>query len=137
MFCPETNFIYVWLYIFHDCTRIIVWMTRRRLVERHFKLTLSGCVVSICCVGLMCFAINLIIVPGMFVCSSFLISACMFIVSTALLISSATVIVRAGRMLFSSVSAIAERRDMGRYEVPLSVTLLGFGIGTMLAKFHV
>ena len=37
------------------------------------------------------------IVPGMFVCSSFLISVCMFIVSKALLISSATVIVRAGR----------------------------------------
>ena len=38
---------------------------------------------------------NLMIVPGMFVCSSFLISVCMFIVSKALLISSATVIVRA------------------------------------------
>ena len=37
---------------------------------------------------------NLKIVPGMFVCSSFLISVCMFIVSKALLISSATVIVR-------------------------------------------
>ena len=32
----------------------------------------------------------------MFVCSSFLISVCMFIVSKALLISSVTVIVRAG-----------------------------------------
>ena len=39
---------------------------------------------------------NLMIVPGMFVCSSFLISVCMFIVSKALLISRATVIVRAG-----------------------------------------
>ena len=39
---------------------------------------------------------NLMIVPGMFVCSSFLICVCMFIVSKALLISSATVIVRAG-----------------------------------------
>ena len=29
------------------------------------------------------------------------------------------------------------RRDMGLYEVPLSVSLLGFGIGTMLANFHV
>ena len=37
---------------------------------------------------------NLMIVHGMFVCSSFLISVCMFIVSKALLISSATVIVR-------------------------------------------
>ena len=37
---------------------------------------------------------NLMIVPGMLVCSSFLICVCMFIVSKALLISSATVIVR-------------------------------------------
>ena len=36
------------------------------------------------------------IVPEMFVCNSFLISVCMFIVSKALLISSVTVIVRAG-----------------------------------------
>ena len=39
---------------------------------------------------------NIMIVPGMFVCSSFLLNVCMFIVSKALLISSATVIVRAG-----------------------------------------
>ena len=39
---------------------------------------------------------NLMIVPGMFVCSSFLISVCMFIASKSLLISSATVIVCAG-----------------------------------------
>ena len=39
---------------------------------------------------------NLMIVTGMFVCSRFLISVCMFIVSKALLILSATVIVRAG-----------------------------------------
>ena len=38
----------------------------------------------------------LMIVHGMLVCSSFLISVCMFIVSKALLISSDTVIVRAG-----------------------------------------
>ena len=53
---------------------------------------------------------NLMIVPGMFVCSSFLIS-----VSKALLISSATVIVRAGgaiwlnpfaTVLFSVCSAV-------------------------------
>ena len=42
-----------------------------------------------------------------------------------------------GRRLFSSVFAITEMRDMGLYEVPLSVSLLGFGIGTMLANFHV
>ena len=38
---------------------------------------------------------NLMGVPGMLVCSSFLISVCMFIVSKALLISSVTVNVRA------------------------------------------
>ena len=119
---------------------------------------------------------NLVIVPGMFVCSSFLISVCMFIVSKVLLISSATVIVRTGGAiwlnpfatvlfsvcsavtveccvlypccmgvfavmlggrLFSSVFAITERRDMGLYDVHLFMSLLGFGIGTMLANFHV
>ena len=39
---------------------------------------------------------NLMSVPGILVCSSFLISVCMFIVSKALLISSTTVIARAG-----------------------------------------
>ena len=55
------------------------------------------------------------IVPGMFVCSSFLISVCILIVSKGLLILSATVIIRAGRaiwlnpfatMLFSVCSAV-------------------------------
>ena len=58
---------------------------------------------------------NLMIMPGMFVCTRFLISVCMFIVSKALLISSAPVIVRAGgatwlnhftRVLFSVCSAV-------------------------------
>ena len=39
------------------------------------------------------------------------------------------------RRLFSSIFAITERRDMGLYEVPLSMSLLGFGMGTMLANF--
>ena len=42
-----------------------------------------------------------------------------------------------GRQLFSSVFAITERRVMGLYEVRLCVSLLGFGIGTMLANSHV
>ena len=45
---------------------------------------------------LMQLAMNLMIVPGMLVCSSILISLCMFTVSKALLISSATGIVCAG-----------------------------------------
>ena len=120
------------------------------------------------------------IVPGMFVWSSFLISVCMFIVSKALLISSATVIVRAGgsiwfknplatvlfsvcsavtveccvlypcymgvfgmfavmygRRLFSSVFELVRGGIWALYKVPLSVSLLGFGIGTMLANIHV
>ena len=40
-----------------------------------------------------------------------------------------------GIMLFSSVFAITERRDMGLYEVSLS--LFGFGMGTMLTNFHI
>ena len=35
------------------------------------------------------------------------------------------------------VSAITEWRDMGMYEVPLSMSLLDFGIWTMLANFHI
>ena len=118
------------------------------------------------------------IVSSILACSSFLISVCMFIVSKALLISSATVSVCAGgviwlnsfatllftlcssvtveccvlypcyvgvfrmfsvmqgRRLFSSVFAITERRDMCLYEVSLSMPLLGFRMGTMLANFH-
>ena len=55
--------------------------------------------ISICCVGfasldVVCDELNDCV--WVLVCSSFLISVCMFIVSKALLISSATVIVRAG-----------------------------------------
>ena len=45
------------------------------------------------------------IVPGILVCSSFLISVCMFIVSKALLISSATVIVREGEAIWLNLCA--------------------------------
>ena len=37
-------------------------------------------------------------------------------------------------MVFSSVFVITERRDMGLYEA--SISLLGFGMGTMLVNFH-
>ena len=37
---------------------------------------------------------------------------------------------------YSPVSAITERRDMGLYEVSLSMSLFGFGMVTMLANFH-
>ena len=80
-----------------------------------FKLTLSGCVISICCVGFASLDVVCDELNGMFVCSSFLINVCMFIVSKALLISSATVIVRAGgaiwlnpftKVLFSVCNAV-------------------------------
>ena len=48
---------------------------------------------------------NLIIVPGILVCSSLLISVCMFIVSKALLIWSSTVIVRAGGAIWLNTFA--------------------------------
>ena len=38
--------------------------------------------------------------------------------------------------LFSIVFAITERRDMGLYELPLSMSLFGFGMRTMLTNFH-
>ena len=48
----------------------------------------------------MYFAMNLMNVLGMFVCRSFLISICMFVVSKAWHISSDTVIVRAWRAIW-------------------------------------
>ena len=42
-----------------------------------------------------------------------------------------------GRRLFSNVFAITEKRDMDLYEVPLSMSLLGFGVWTMLANIHI
>ena len=34
------------------------------------------------------------------------------------------------------MSAITERMEIGLYEGPFSMFLLGFGMGTMLANFH-
>ena len=39
-------------------------------------------------------------------------------------------------MLFSSVFVRTERRDIDMYEMPLSMSLLGFGMGIMFANFH-
>ena len=41
-----------------------------------------------------------------------------------------------GRITFSSVFAITDRRDIGLYDVPMLMSLLGLGIGMMLASFH-
>ena len=40
------------------------------------------------------------------------------------------------KMLFSCVFIITERRDVGMYEVPVSMSLLCFGMGTILANIH-
>ena len=66
------------------------------------------------------------IAPGMFVCSSFLISVCMFIVSKALLISSATVIVRAGGAIWVCLVCLLLCKEEG--SSPVSLQLLSGGI---------
>ena len=53
----------------------------------------------------MLFAMNVMMVPGILVCSSCLISVCKFIVSKALIISSATVIVRAVGVIWLNLFA--------------------------------
>ena len=42
-----------------------------------------------------------------------------------------------GSSVFSSVFAITERSEMGLYDVPMFISLFGFGIGMMFASFHV
>ena len=42
-----------------------------------------------------------------------------------------------GGSVFSSVFAITERSEMGLYDVPMFMSLFGFGIGMMFASFHV
>ena len=42
-----------------------------------------------------------------------------------------------GSSVFSSVFAITERSEMGLYDVPMLMSLLGFGIVMMFASFHV
>ena len=41
-----------------------------------------------------------------------------------------------GRITFSSVFAVTDRRDIGLYTVPMLMSLLGLGTGMMLANFH-
>ena len=42
-----------------------------------------------------------------------------------------------GSSVYSSVFAITERSEMGLYDVPMFMSLFGFGIGLMFASFHV
>ena len=96
-----------------------------------FKLILSGCVVSNCSVGfasldVVCDVLN-DCASNVFVCSSFLISVCMFIVSKALLILSATVIVRAGGAIWLNPFA------MVLFSVCTAVTIECFGVFVMFA----
>ena len=41
-----------------------------------------------------------------------------------------------GSRIFSSVLAIGERRAIGLYEVPIAVSLFGFGMGIIFARFQ-
>ena len=54
---------------------------------------------------LMCYAMSLMILHVILVCSSFLHSVCVFMVSKALVISSATVIVRPGGAIWLNPGA--------------------------------
>ena len=42
-----------------------------------------------------------------------------------------------GCTVFSSVFAITERSEVGLYDLPMFMSLLGFKIGMMFASFHV
>ena len=42
-----------------------------------------------------------------------------------------------GSRVFSCVFAITERSEMGLYDVPILMSLFDFGIGMMVANFHV
>ena len=42
-----------------------------------------------------------------------------------------------GSSVFSSVFAITERGEMGLYDVPMFMSLFGFGIVMMFASSHV
>ena len=46
-------------------------------------------------------------------------------------------IVMYGSSIFSRIFAITERSEMGLYDVPMFMSLFGFGIGMMFASFHV
>ena len=41
-----------------------------------------------------------------------------------------------GSSVFSSVLASTERCEMGLYDMPMFLSLFGFGIGMMFASFH-
>ena len=47
------------------------------------------------------------------------------------------VFVMYGSSVFSSVFAITKRSEMGLYDVPMFMSLIGFGIGMMFFSFHV
>lgn len=51
--------------------------------------------------------------------------------------TSGMLFVTYGSMTFSRVLAIGDRRDIGLYEVPMEASLFGFGIGMILASFHI
>ena len=71
--------------------------------DASFKLALCGCFVVVCGEG---FPINFMSIGGICVSKSFFVRVCMFTVSNALLMSSATAMVRAGGILGLKPDAI-------------------------------
>ena len=71
------------------------------------------------------------------------VCVCMLTVLNALLLKPYCVemcgmmFVMYGSSVFSGVFAITERSEMCLYDVPMFMSLFGFGIGMMFASFHV
>ena len=49
---------------------------------------------------------------------------------------SCMLLVMCGSITFSSVFAMGDRSAIGRYDVPIEVSLFGLGMGIILAVFH-
>ena len=72
-----------------------------------------------------------------YVCCNDCVGVCGNVCCVAAIDVFCTRVVLVCLMLCDEVYTITEMRDMGLYEVPLSMSLLVFGMmGTMLANFH-
>ena len=77
--------------------------------DASFKLALCGCFVVVCGEGFPAFDVvsdKFMSIGGICVSKSFFVRVCMFTVSNALLMSSATAMVRAGGILWLKPDAI-------------------------------
>ena len=67
-------------------------------------------------------------------CSAVLVEC--FVLNPCCVVMFGMFCVMYGRITFSGVFAITDRRDIGLYDVPMLMSLLGLGIGMVLASFH-